>query len=171
MRPTDQNRDEAHALRRYVVARASGREHAEWARAEPHPALGFVAWTGCTEADANGRDDGKAFRRLRRPGQPWCQYLGADTTIAEDLPLQAYFDHHGADAHDWNRLRTEVSRNRVNALRTWRQKGREILARAHAQREGIPVAATSMSAAAAVFLKPGTGTRDLIAKYVGKRRG
>lgn len=155
-----ENQKEAHALRRYVTARASGREHAEWARADHEIMPGFVAWVGCSEVDADGRDDGKTFCRLRRSGMPWCSYLGADTSIAEDTELQAYFEHHALEPHDWNLLKSEIEDGREKALRTWRSRGRAILARAHAERNGDEVK-PALNPALAAFLTRGTGRRSL----------
>jgi hypothetical protein len=155
-----ENQREAHALRRYVAARAAGRTHHEWARADHDLMPGFTAWVGCSEVDADSRDDGKTFRRLRRPGMAWCSYLGADTSIAEDVELQAYFEHHAVESHDWNLLKTEVEDGREKALRQWRSRGRAILARAHAERHGDEVK-PALNSALAAFLVRGTGRRSL----------
>jgi len=160
MRQTDELRKEASALRRYVAARAAGREHHEWARADHDIMPGFIAWVGCSEVDADGRDDGKSFRRLRRSGMPWCSYLGADTSIAEDVELQAYFEHHAVEPHDWNLLKSEIEDGREKALRTWRSRGRAILARAHAERKGTDVK-PALNSVLAAFLTRGTGKRSL----------
>lgn len=147
---------EAHALRRYTSARAAGREHPEWSRYDSN----LSAWVGCTDAEASGQDDGRRFRRIRRPGMPWCTYLGADTTIAADTALAAYFELHASEGHDWNRLLVEVTRNRRRALKDWRQKGREILSRQRAQRQAGPGIKTR-SALADEFAAPGAGIRSL----------
>lgn len=130
----------AHALRRYVVARAAGRTAAEYVRLSE--ADGVAAWIGCTLSEAGGPVDGHLVRQVRRPGLPWCRWLGADTSIASDHELQAYFELVDEDdGHGWTRLRAEVSRDRRGCLRRWRARGREILDRIRAQREaGLDVA-------------------------------
>lgn len=148
--------DEAHTLRRYVSARAAGRTHPEFSRYDEN--LG--AWVASTEAEAVGRCDGKRFRQVRRPGMPWCTYLGQDTSIATDTALMAFFEVHVSEGHDWNRLFVEVTRDRRKALKAWRQKGREILTRARAQREAGPDMRIR-SPLADEFAMPGTGIRSL----------
>jgi hypothetical protein len=147
---------EAHALRRYVAARAAGRTHHEYARADDD--LG--AWVASTDAEATGRCDGKRYRRIRRPGAPWCEYLGEDTSIAADAALAAFFELHAAEASDWTKLKTEVTRNRRAALQSWRRKGREIIARIRMQHAAGPDVRIR-SPLADEFAKPGTGLRSL----------
>jgi hypothetical protein len=120
---------EANALRRYVSARVYGRPAPQYARADRSVLPGSVVWVECSEVDAAGRFDGKHFLRLRREGLPWCDWLGQDTRIADDHPLQAFFELHAADPHDWNILFKEVTRNRQAALRNWRRQGREAIVR------------------------------------------
>jgi hypothetical protein len=90
----------------------------------------------------------------------WCSYLGADTSIAEDSALQAYFEHYATEPHDWNLLKSEIEDGREKALRTWRSRGRAILARAHAEREGDEVK-PALNPILAAFLTRGTGRRSL----------
>lgn len=72
----------------------------------------------------------------------------------------AFFEVHVSEGHDWNRLFVEITRDRKKALKAWRQKGREILARARAQREAGPDM-RNRSALADEFAVPGTGIRSL----------
>jgi len=151
--------DEAHALRRYVRNRAHGRPAPEYARFDS-----FIGgWVESNETEAAGRIDGKAFRRVRRPGLPWCEWLGLDTRIADDHALQAYFQLHAKEAHDWNRLFKEVDRNRRQVLRRWRLEGLGILSRLRAQeaaeaRQAVPLP----SSLADEFRTRGRGMRSLV---------
>lgn len=121
--------DEAHALRRYVVARAAGRTMPEYVRMDASLVSGIVAEIASDQAAVAGRCDGRNFRQVRRDGLPWCPYLGQDTRVAEDHALQAFFELHAADPHDWTRLLKEVTKDRRAALRNWRSRGREAIAR------------------------------------------
>lgn len=116
---------EAHALRRYVSARAAGRPASEYSRADH----GLGCWLASDVAEAAGRCDGKNFRQIRRPSLHWCPWLGLDTRISKDHALQTFFELHALEQHDWQRLLKEVSRNRRKALQNWRSKGREIIRR------------------------------------------
>lgn len=126
--------DEAHALRRYVSARAAGRTYPEYARFDAH----IQGWVESNATEATGRLDGKAFRQVRRSGLPWCEWLGLDTRIAEDHALQAFFELRAKEPHDWNRLLKEVERNRRQVLRKWRLEGLGILSRIRAQEAAGP---------------------------------
>jgi hypothetical protein len=148
--------DEAHALRRYVRNRAHGRPAPEFARFDAH----IQGWVESNETEAAGRCDGKAFRHVRRPGLPWCEWLGLDTRIADDHALQAYFQLHAKEAHDWNRLSKEVDRNRRAVLRRWHLEGLGILTRVRAQ-EATGEAAPLMSVLADEFRTRGRGMRSL----------
>lgn len=154
----------ANALRRYCYARAHGCPHPEYSRFEPSN----QCWVAADESDANGKCDGKRYRQERRPGMPWCQYLGPDTAIAADHDLQAFFELHAAEAHDWNRLLMEVTRNRRRALRDWRQQGREAVAharieeaRAASQANGEDFEIVMPAILAEEFKAPGRGMRSL----------
>lgn len=147
---------EAHALRRYVSARAHGRTHPEYSRHDES----MGCWVSSNETEAAGLCDGKRFRQVRRPGLPWCVWLGQDTRIASDHALQAYFELHATEAHDWQRLFKEVTRNRRAALRDWRRQGREAIARLH-QQEALGLDVRLPSGLAAEFRKPGRGMRSL----------
>lgn len=156
--------DIANALRRYVYARAHGRPHPEYARFEPSNAC----WVASDEADAHGRCDGKNFRQVRRPGMEWCRWLGPDTTIAADHELQAFFELHASEGHDWNRLLMEVSRNRRQVLRGWQRRGREAVARmrleearAASQANGEDFEIQMPAVLAEEFRDPGRGMRSL----------
>lgn len=147
---------EAHALRRYVSACAHGRPHAEYARYDS----AVRCWVGSNETESADRCDGKQFRQVRRPSLPWCPWLGLDTSIAEDHALQAFFELHAAEPHDWHRLLKEVTRNRRRAQRDWRRQGREAIARVRAQAELGPDVRMP-SSLAAEFRVPGRGMRSL----------
>ncbi|MBZ9705341.1 hypothetical protein LB543_01180 [Mesorhizobium sp. ESP7-2] len=147
---------EAHALRRYVASRAHGRPHPEFSRYDST----IACWVASDEAEAVGRCDGKRFRQVRRPGLPWCRWLGPETVIAEDHALQAFFELHASEQHDWNRLLKEVSRARHRALRDWHRRGREILHRIRIQETCDPE--IQMPAGLAEeFRMPGRGMRSL----------
>lgn len=160
---------EANALRRYVSARVYGRAAPQYARADRSVLPGSVVWVECSEVDAAGRLDGKHFLRLRREGLPWCEWLGPDTRIADDHPLQAFFELHAADPHDWNILFKEVTKNRQAALRNWRSRGREAIVeirweQAHeaARAAGEEVEETELpTSLAEQFRTPGRGMRSL----------
>ncbi|TPN65707.1 hypothetical protein [Mesorhizobium sp. B1-1-5] len=148
--------DMANALRRYVVARAHGRSYPEYARYNS-----FIAcWVASDEPEAAGRCEGRRFRRVRRPGLPWCRWLGGETTISADHALQAFFELQASEAHDWNRLLKEVSRDRRRALRDWKRSGREILALLRMQETHGPDVQMS-TGLAAEFRMPGKGMRSL----------
>ncbi|RWC46102.1 MAG: hypothetical protein EOS55_18300 [Mesorhizobium sp.] len=146
----------ANALRRYVVARAHGRTYPEYSRYDPS----IACWVASDDAEAVGRCDGKRFRQVRRPGLPWCRWLGTDTALAEDHALQAFFELHASEPHDWNRLLKEVSRDRRRVLRDWQRRGREILARLRMQ-AAIGSDTQMTSGLAEEFRMPGKGLRSL----------
>ncbi|TPM33559.1 hypothetical protein FJ955_02075 [Mesorhizobium sp. B2-2-2] len=127
-----------HALRRYVVARAAGRTASEYSRGDIVD--GCPVWVASSHVEAAGQCDGIRFKRVRRPGRPWCKYLGLDVSIASDSALQAFFEVTEEDPHAWNALAIEVSRDRMKALRSWRSRGREVLSRIRAARTeaGMP---------------------------------
>jgi hypothetical protein len=148
--------DMANALRRYVVARAHGRTYPEYARHDP----AIACWVASDETEAVGRCDGRHFRQVRRPGLPWCRWLGTETAISADHALQAFFELHASEAHDWQRLLKEVSRDRHRALRDWQRKGRDILARIRMQEAHGPDVQMP-SGLAEEFQMPGKGMRSL----------
>lgn len=160
---------EAYALRRYVRNRAAGRTMPEYVRMDATLVSGVIAEIASDQVAAAGRCDGKAFRQVRRDGLPWCPYLGTDTRIAEDHQLQAFFELHAADSHDWTRLLKEVTKDRRAALRNWRSRGREAItrikweqAREAARATGEEVEAEHLpSPVAEEFRTPGRGMRSL----------
>lgn len=115
----------ANALRRYCYARAHGQTYPEFS----HFKTEIECWVASDATDAKGQCDGRHYRQERRPGLPWCRWLGRDTIIADDHALQSFFESRATEPHDWNRLLKEVGRNRRTALRDWQRQGREILAR------------------------------------------
>lgn len=144
------------ALRCYVRNRAACRPAAEYERFDPSIAF----WIVSNATEAAGRCDGRAFRRVRRPGLPWCKWLGRDTRIADDHALQAFFELHAREEHDWNRLLKEVSRNGRKALHNWRSEGDNILSRLRAQ-QGAGPNVRLPSSLADEFRIPGKGMRNL----------
>ncbi|PWK64641.1 hypothetical protein [Aminobacter sp. AP02] len=162
---TISSRDEievGQALRRYVSARAHGRTHPEYARLTSISAAGgdLAAWVGTSEVEARGRCDGRDFYQVRRPGLPWCQWLGLDTCIAGDHALQAFFELHATEPHHWQRLLHEVSRGKGKALREWRQRGRQAITHLTRQAEIGPDVRLP-SDLADEFAVPGKGMRSL----------
>lgn len=148
----------AQALRRYVAARVAGRPASEYARA--HAVQGIGVWVNAEAVEARGRCDGKHFLQVRRPGLPWCTWLGLDTRIASNHALQVFFELHATEPHDWQRLLKEVSRNKQKALREWRQRGRRAIARLTRQAEVGPDVCLP-SVLAEEFAMPGKGMRSL----------
>jgi hypothetical protein len=140
-----------------VSARAHGRTYPEFARFDAH----IQGWVESNATEAAGRCDGKAFRQVRRTGLPWCEWLGLDARIAEDHALQAFFELRAKEAHDWNRLFKEVSRNRRQVLRRWRLEGLGILSRVRAQEAAGPDVRLP-STLADEFRMRGRGMRSLI---------
>lgn len=169
MTSRDDMTDEAHALRRYVVARAAGRTMPEYARMDRATVPGALMEVASDAVESAGRCDGRAFRQVRRDGLPWCPYLGTDTRIAEDHQLQAFFELHATDPHDWTRLLKEVTRDRRKALRNWRSRGREAVtrikweqAREAARAAGDEAGQVHLpSPVAEEFRAPGRGMRSL----------
>jgi hypothetical protein len=151
---------QANGLRRYITARASGRRHAEYTKLEIIDDL--AVWVGATEVEA--RASGMKYRHLRQTDR-WCDWLGHDTSIQDDHALAAYLELAVSDEqseHDWNRLLKEVTRNRVPVLRSWRQKGLDILTR-QSQRQTSPASmgAYAKALVSEKYMKRGTGIRPL----------
>jgi hypothetical protein len=160
---------EAHALRRYVRNRAAGRTMPEYVRIDLTMTPGALTEIASDRAEAGALCDGRRFRQVRRKGLPWCPYLGTDTRISEDHALQAFFELHAAERDDWQRLKTEVNRNRRAALRNWRRRGREVLTRIRweqtreaARAAGEEVAETHLpTPLVEKYRTPGRGMRSL----------
>ncbi len=153
------NDGEAHALRRYVSARAAGRTHPEFSRFDET----IGAWIGCTDTEVQGLIEGRTYRQLRRSGLPWCDYLGIDSRISDDIFLEAFFELYATEPHDWTGLLKTVTKNRRQALKDWRRLGRETLTRVRMQRDvsnGV-LQGRSRSKLAQEFSRPGTGMRSL----------
>lgn len=154
---TEESDVEAHALRRYVSARAHGRAHPEFYRYDE--AIG--CWVASDETEVAGLCGEERYCQVRRPGLAWCTWLGQDIIIAADHALQAYFELQATDAHDWHRLLKEVSRNRRAALRDWRRRGREVIASLNPQAALGPVVRPPPASLATEFRQPGRGMRSL----------
>lgn len=114
----------------------------------------------------NALASGMPFRAVRQKGADWDEILGLDTSIQSDTFLTAYFTLCTPDAtgrestYVWQRLLKECGRNKLKALRKWRNAGAEALSRASTQR----VAPMSDSEVAKTkvkdkYAKKGTGTR------------
>jgi hypothetical protein len=145
----------AHALRRYVLARAAGRTAPEYIKADIVD--GVEVWIASSEGEAAGLCDGRRFRQIRRTGMPWCTYLGADTVISGDHDLQAFFEIIEDDGHAWAALKTEVNRDRRKALKSWRARGRELRLRTRAARSNADL--PSLPELALKYADKGTGLR------------
>jgi len=136
-------------LRRYVIRRAGGDPHPEYARYDG----GIGAWLLCDERTARTHD---RWRRIRHGGRPWCPVLGLDVTIARDTALQAFFATIMAD--EWRRLEIEVRRRPTRCLREWGDQGNRLIraARAAAEGRGVPGKMSGWPS------KRGGGTRSLM---------
>lgn len=109
-----------HVLRRYVVERASGRTpRAEWSYYAPD--LG--AWVRTDETMARRHEH---HRRIRVEGRPWCNVLGHQTSVVDDMPLQVFFLT--LDQDDWPRLAAVAREHPKRCLREWQAAGRRIMA-------------------------------------------
>ena len=147
---TLESRREVLALRRFVRERAAGRVALEWVVYDP--ALG--AWLASSEAEAT--TSGRDWRRVRRPGEPWCAVLGRDLTVARDDALQAVFvTHEPDDLSAWRRMFIDIDRAPERCLSDWRARGRRLLAAV-----SDDPAATGGNLAAR-FTARGTGKRGL----------
>lgn len=109
-----------HVLRRYVIERASGRTpRYEWA----FYSADLGAWIRTDEMTARRH----AHRqRIRIEGLPWCEVLGHQTSVADDMPLQMYFLT--LDQDDWPRLAAVAREHPKRCLREWRASGARIIA-------------------------------------------
>ena len=154
---TEESDVEAHALRRYVSARAHGRTHPEFYRYDE--AIG--CWVASDETEVAGLCGEERYCQVRRPSLAWCTWLGQDVIIAADHALQAYFELHATDARDWRRLLKEVTRNRRKALRNWRQQGRQAIARVNAHASPCGNCMLPPASLATEFGMPGRGPRSL----------
>lgn len=110
-----------HILRRYVIERASGRTpRPEWS----YYAQDLGAWIRTDEMTARRH---QYHQRIRTEGRPWCEVLGHQTSVAEDLPLQLYFMT--IDPEDgWSRLAAVAREHPARCLREWQAAGRRIMA-------------------------------------------
>ncbi|MBO1024752.1 hypothetical protein IPU75_08480 [Ochrobactrum sp. SD129] len=118
----------AHSTRRYLFRRSKGLKMAEYSSGGQEIERAFAL--------ANALP----FRKIRQDGQPWDMYLGPDTTVNDDVFLQAFFTLCAPDPGDpeasyrWQRLLKECQSNRLKALRKWRNLGAEAISRAAMQR-------------------------------------
>jgi len=150
---------QADALRRYVREKAAGRKAPEYVYPVNH-GKGLIALVRCEKGSQ------PKAQRFRKPG-PWCETLGHDTSISSDSALMAFLemkstDDPKEDAHEWSRLLREVSRDRVKALRTFRTKGFEIMARqARRQSSTALPPADAKALVSPKYMKRGEGIRPL----------
>ena len=109
-----------HVLRRYVIERASGRTpRHEWAFYAPD----IGAWVRTDEMTARRHEH---RQRIRVEGRPWCDVLGHQTSVADDMPLQIFFMTLSGD--DWPRLAAGAREHPARCLREWQTAGRRIMA-------------------------------------------
>lgn len=110
-----------HVLRRYVIERASGRTpRHEWAFYAPD--LG--AWIRTDETTARHHE---YHQRIRIEGRKWCDVLGHQTDVCDDLPLQMYFMTLDLD-DGWSRLVAAVREHPKRCLKEWSASGARIMA-------------------------------------------
>ncbi|MBB3999718.1 MULTISPECIES: hypothetical protein [Aureimonas] len=147
-----ESRRDANALRRYIRERAAGRGATEWVVYDG--SLG--AWLAADEVTAT--TSGRAWRRVRRPSEPWCSVLGRDLSIAADDELQATFATiEPDDLSAWRCLHIAADRSPSGCLAEWRARGRRLLAAVSSE----PVEAGGTLAGR--FAARGTGKRSLAA--------
>lgn len=135
---------QAHSLRRYLFRRSKGLKMAEYT-------------SGGQEVERSyALANALPFLKIRQDGQPWDMYLGPDTTVKDDVFLQAFFTLCAPDPGDpeasyrWQRLLKECQSNRLKAFRKWRNLGADAISRAAMQR----TAPLSDSEVAKTKLKP-----------------
>ncbi|MDR6303759.1 hypothetical protein GGQ85_001455 [Nitrobacter vulgaris] len=109
-----------HILRRYVIDRASGRTpRHEWAYYAPD----LAAWIRTDETAARRHEH---WRRIRKAGQPWCDVMGHQTAVADDLALRMFFLTVSGD--DWPSLAAAVREHSKRCLRDWTAAGQHLMA-------------------------------------------
>lgn len=156
-------RAQANSLRHYVREKSRGRRAPKYVYHATHT-KGLIGYVGCAREEPPEK---KIIpQRYRRPG-PWCEVLGHDTSIADDQILMAYLAMQSEDdpkdeAHEWNRMLHEVTRDRIKALRAYRNKGLEILQRqARRQSSASLPAADAKALVSSKYAKRGDGIRPL----------
>lgn len=120
-------------LRRYVIARAAGRRMPEWTYFIPEIVPGLSAWK---YADARTVKEAEHWRRIRRPGAPWCPWLGNHLSIASDDALQVHFLTISEDG--WARMETVVRASPARCLAEWRAAGARLIEVVRASASGAP---------------------------------
>lgn len=141
-------------VRIYVSRRASGRPIPGWEKAVLFLDNNWIAWTTITEAEAKNSAPDDLVRRRRTPSQPWCDWCGANTSVADDLEMQAYFATIDDDA--WPRMSIAARRSQRQAAAEWRAAGARLIAAATRDRRG------PASPASGLFRQRGAGTRSLL---------
>lgn len=150
----DRERRLANSLRIYLFRRAHGLKTLEYSS------------NGQEIEKARALASAQPFRAVRQQGADWCEFLGLDVSIQSDHLLTSFFTLCTPDSTDpesayvWQRLLKECGRNKLKALRKWRDAGAEALSRASTQRaapmSGIEV---SKSKVKDKYAKKGTGVR------------
>ena len=154
-------------VRIYVSRRASGRPVPGWEKAvyflppTPDGLPGWIGWTSITEAEAKSAPPDDLVRRRRTPGQRWCDWCGPNTSVSDDIELQAYFVTINDD--EWPHLSIAVRRSQRQAVAAWRASGARLIAAATHDRRHLG------SPTANLFQKRGTGTRSLLKLIVSDR--
>lgn len=141
-------------VRIYVGRRASGRPVPGWEKAILYLDDGWVGWTTITESDAQNSGPDDLVRCRRTPSQPWCEWLGPNTCVANDIELQAYFATVADD--EWPRLAIGVRHSQRQAAAEWRAVGAHLIAAVTRARSG------TASRASNLFRERGTGRRSLL---------
>lgn len=154
-------------VRIYVNRRASGRPVPGWEKAvyflpaTPDGLPAWVGWTAITESEAKQADPDDLVRRTRTPGQRWCDWCGPNTSVSDDIELQAYFTT--IDDDDWPRLAIAMRQSQRQAAAEWRAAGTRLIAAVTRARRG------PASPASNLFQKRGAGTRSLLKLLVPDR--
>lgn len=141
-------------VRIYVSRRANGQTVSGWEKAVLFLDGGWVGWTTITESEAKHASDGDLIRCRRTPSQRWCEWLGPNTSVADDLELQAYFATIADD--EWPRMAIAIRHSQRQAVAEWRAAGVRLIAAATRDRRGPASRASKM------FLKRGSGPRSLL---------
>lgn len=147
---------QGHSLRRYLYRRVTGHKMAEYSSHGQEIERSYAL--------ANALP----FRKIRQDGQQWCEWIGPDTTVKDDIFLQGFFALCAPGTGDpeasyrWQRLLKECQSNRLKALRKWRNLGAEAISRAAMQRTS-PMADTEVAKTKLkpIYLRRSVGKKPL----------
>lgn len=139
-------------VRLYVSRRAADQRATGWVKLAQRIDGDWAAWMSVSEAEARAAPLEDYAHRVRTLGQPWCEYLGPNTAVADDAELQAFFLT--VDDDRWPRLSTAIHHDQRQAISDWREAGARLLAAAAGRSHASP--------ASSLFLERGTGRRSLI---------